>query len=382
MSVDIKINFFSSEDADSVNIYRATPTIDVNNLPAPIANIPSTSREYQDTGLTKNSTYQYVVGSVYGSDEKISDVIDVNTSEPLIHCYSNLIYKFDQDYNLYFNETVSSQTSSIYSADMDPSGNVYTTGARSVIKTDKDNNFIWESVFDTVDVYSDTIVRGQDGYIYVGLRDGRIIKVNDLDGSITWTNSDHTDKINQLVVSFGGNVYTASEDNTVKKILPDGTTSWTFSLHTNSVRGICMDENENIYTHSSDSSYRKISPSGTELWSGTSTYIGYNRRMFYRADTGILYLIAANNMYSVNKQDGTLTLLFNLNLYNNSVYVVDMHIYDNGNTLLTTSYSNYDGYYLLYDPSGNIIRSGTEFGRIDKIISSPGTQSIQLGLHT
>ena len=103
--------------------------------------------------------------------------------------------------------------------------------------------------------------------------------------------------------------------------------------------------------------------------------------MFYRADSGILYLISSNNLYNVNKQDGSLTLLFSLNLYNNAASLIDMFVYDNGNILLTTSYTN-DGFYIFYDPTGNILHSGTEFGRIDRIASSPGTQSIQLGLHT
>lgn len=381
MSVDIKINFFSSEDADSVNIYRATPTIDVNNLPAPIANIVSTSREYQDTGLTKNTQYQYVVGSVYGTNEKISDVIDVNTSEPIIGSYSNLVYKLDQSFNLFYYDNINTLSGTAYAVDMDSNGNLYAVGGTNVVKTDKDNNLVWECVYDSATVYGDTIVKGQDGHVYVGLRDGRVLKISDTDGTIVWTNSDHTQQINQLVVSFGGDVYTASDDNTIKKILPDGTVSWTFNLFTNNVRGICMDENENLYAHGTDNTFRKISPNGTELWSNTGGYLTYYRRMFYRANTGTLYLVSSNNMYSVNKQDGSLTLLFNLNLYNNASSLIDIMVYDNGNILLTTSYSN-DGLYIMYDGSGNVLYSGTEFGRIDRIASSPGTQSIQLGLHT
>lgn len=381
MTTDIKINFFSSEDADSVNIYRATPTIDVNNLPSPIANIPSTESSYQDTGLIKNSAYQYVVGSVYGSDEKISDIIDVNTSEPIITSYQSVVTKMDQNFNLFYFDSVNSLYGSATAMDMDSQGNIYAIGGRNINKIDSSNNLIWSCDYDTATVYGDTIVIGQDGFVYAGLRDGRVLKISNTDGSIVWTNTDHTDQINQLVVSFDGNVYTASNDDSVKKILPDGNTTWTFNLHTNNVTGICMDENENIYTHGNDNTYRKISPSGTEVWNGTGSYLGYSRRFFYRADTATLYLISGNSMYSVNKQDGSLTLLFNLSLYNNTSSLIDYHVYDNGNILVTTSYVN-DGYYIFYDPSGNIIRSGTEFGRMDDIASSPGTQSIQLGLHT
>lgn len=66
--------------ADSFNIYRSTSTIDINNLPTPIANV--TIKSYSDSGLESGPAYYYRVESIRNNERAISDELVVYTAQP------------------------------------------------------------------------------------------------------------------------------------------------------------------------------------------------------------------------------------------------------------------------------------------------------------
>lgn len=75
MSVALTWSSVNSALATSINIYRSTAPIDVNNLPTPLANIAGTSTTYTDTTAALNTVYYYVVGMVRLGQELLSPMI-------------------------------------------------------------------------------------------------------------------------------------------------------------------------------------------------------------------------------------------------------------------------------------------------------------------
>ena len=61
-------------------------------------------------------------------------------------------------------------------------------------------------------------------------------------------------------------VYSAGNDNTVRKIDSNGNEVWVFTGHTSNVWGVAVDQNGYVYSVSSDNTVRKIDPDGNEVW--------------------------------------------------------------------------------------------------------------------
>ncbi|AFQ96619.1 putative virion structural protein [Erwinia phage phiEaH2] len=66
----IKINWDDQTDQalDAVEVYRSTSPIDENAPGTPIATLPGTAREYEDTGVKNGNTYYYRVAVVKGAN--------------------------------------------------------------------------------------------------------------------------------------------------------------------------------------------------------------------------------------------------------------------------------------------------------------------------
>lgn len=77
-------------------------------------------------------------------------------------------------------------------------------------------------------------------------------------------------------VDSDGFVYAASSDNTVRKIDPDGEEVWKFSGHNDTVFDIALDSDGNIYSVSFDETLKKINNDGEEIW----TYDNFNSSVF------------------------------------------------------------------------------------------------------
>jgi hypothetical protein len=76
MSVTLTWGSANAALADSINIYRATTPIDVNNLPVALATgVAGSATSYIDTTAVRNTTYYYVVGHVRGGNELLSQVL-------------------------------------------------------------------------------------------------------------------------------------------------------------------------------------------------------------------------------------------------------------------------------------------------------------------
>ena len=59
---------------DSFSVYRATATMDPNNLPAAlVSGLAGSLLTYDDTTVIPDATYYYRVSAIKGTTEKVSD---------------------------------------------------------------------------------------------------------------------------------------------------------------------------------------------------------------------------------------------------------------------------------------------------------------------
>ena len=73
-----------------------------------------------------------------------------------------------------------------------------------------------------------------------------------------------------LSTATGNNVYTGSQDGTVRKLNSNGNEIWSFTGHTgSSVFDVAVDSLGNVYTGSTDNTVRKIDSNGNQIWSFT-----------------------------------------------------------------------------------------------------------------
>jgi hypothetical protein len=76
MSVTLTWGSANAALADSINVYRATTPLDVNNLPAALATgVAGSATSYTDTTAVRNTLYYYAVGHVRGGNELLSQVL-------------------------------------------------------------------------------------------------------------------------------------------------------------------------------------------------------------------------------------------------------------------------------------------------------------------
>lgn len=75
MSVTLTWGTVNAALADSINIYRTSTPMDVNNLPAALASIAGSATSYSDTTAVRNTLYYYAVGHVRAGNELLSPVL-------------------------------------------------------------------------------------------------------------------------------------------------------------------------------------------------------------------------------------------------------------------------------------------------------------------
>ena len=107
--------------------------------------------------------------------------------------------------------------------------------------------------------------------IYTASSDNTVRKV-DSDGNEVWSFTGHTSIVNGVAVDADGNVYSASNDNTVRKIDSSGNEVWSFTGHSSSVTSVAIDADGNVYSIGLDDTLRKIDAQGNEVWRVFSTF--------------------------------------------------------------------------------------------------------------
>lgn len=71
--MSIKLAWGSQNNtADAVTIYRSLTTIDLANLPTPLATLPGTAVEFVDATAARNTVYNYVIAITKGADTVLS----------------------------------------------------------------------------------------------------------------------------------------------------------------------------------------------------------------------------------------------------------------------------------------------------------------------
>ena len=73
-----------------------------------------------------------------------------------------------------------------------------------------------------------------------------------------WKFTGHTNWVHAVAVDTSGNVYSGSDDNTVRKISSSGSQVWSFTGHTGTVFAVAVDASGNAYSGGADNTVRKI----------------------------------------------------------------------------------------------------------------------------
>ncbi len=127
-------------------------------------------------------------------------------------------------------------------------------------------------VTDTWDVTTESSA----DYVVTGQEDSAVSRIYPNGLRSKWTESNHSDEVNKVAVDSSGNVYTASSDDTVRKLDSSGNEVWSFGGHSRNVTDVAVDSSGNVYTASIDNTVRKLDSSGSEVWS----FGGHSRSVY------------------------------------------------------------------------------------------------------
>ncbi len=156
-----------------------------------------------------------------------------------------------------------------------------------------DTNYYRVSAWiDGYEVFSEeyqTMVR-ELANIYTASYDNTIKKI-DADGNVLWTFTGHTGQVYAVTVDYDGFVYSGSYDKRLKKIDPNGNQVWE-SIDEGYITGVAVDLNGYVYT-SSYSYVSKIDPDGNRLWTNTE-HTSYVRAVAVD-DLGFVYSCSEDN---------------------------------------------------------------------------------------
>lgn len=105
-------------------------------------------------------------------------------------------------------------------------------------------------------------VNGDEGHVFAAST-SELAKIDYATGTQLWRLSPHTGVINQVHASIHGEVYTVSDDGTLKQIhATDGTTTWTMSGHTGFATCVVTDYDGNVFSGDSNGRLIKTNVAG------------------------------------------------------------------------------------------------------------------------
>ena len=125
-----------------------------------------------------------------------------------------------------------------------------------------------DNLQDLLEKYENTIFPLSTN-VYSGSDDQTVKKINSFLKLEDWSFTGHSSIVWGVAVDAQGFVYSGSNDDTVRKIDPSGNQVWSFTGHTSFVRAVAVDAQGFVYSGSTDDTVRKIDPDGNQVWSFT-----------------------------------------------------------------------------------------------------------------
>ncbi|ASV44114.1 hypothetical protein PBI_SCTP2_99 [Salicola phage SCTP-2] len=157
----------------------------------------------------------------------------------------------------------------IYKEPEENNYNIYTGSLNNniVYKFDNNANIQWKFTEHYDAIYG--VAVDQSGNVYSASSDQTVRKI-DSSGNELWQFAGHgSNNVYCVAVDISGNVYSGSTDQTVRKIDSSGNEIWQFIGHGSTIHSVAVDQNGNVYSASSDQTVRKIDSSGNEIWQFT-----------------------------------------------------------------------------------------------------------------
>lgn len=174
-----------------------------------------------------------------------------------------------------------------------------------------------------------SVLENEDRKVYVSGADG-VLKKFDNDGTTIWTYTGHSSSINDMVLdrtNGGEQVVTASSDGKVNRVDNDKTLVWSFTGHSGAVHGVDVDVFGNVYTAGNDGTVKRLAYDGqSEVWSvseHTSTING----VAVDIDGSVYSFGKDNSVVKYDGADGAVIWKFN----GNTTEVVDIAVDQYGN---------------------------------------------------
>ena len=337
---------------DGFNIYRSDSPMDVSAMPTPIASVGPNIGSYDDTTVVGGNEYYYRIGVLRNGKELISEEKKLLAANFTLVSGSNdnTLRKIDP----YGNEiwTFSNFERQVRGVDIDNTGHIYAGSLDGTLKKlDSSGNQLW-SFSNTSSIWNISIDIINE-YVYAGLSDDTVRKINTNDGTeVTsggWPFTGHTSTVYDVAVDPNGNVYTAGNDSTVKKIDPSGNEVWSFNGHSSTVRGVAVDFNNGyVYSGGSDYILRKVNISdGSEVTSGGWPFTGHTNRVYGIVIDSVGNVYSASWDNTLKKIDSDGNEIWTFSGHSGRVYGVAI---DKNGYIITGSYDNT---VKKIDPDGN-----------------------------
>lgn len=145
-----------------------------------------------------------------------------------------------------------------------------------------------------------SVLFSPERFVYSSSEDGTIKKISE-EGVAIWNFGSHGGAVNDLAVS-GGSVYSASSDQTVRKI-DGGSETWSYGGHVAEVTSISVSRNEVLFSGAANGELRAVSQSaGNEIYL-TQPYTVALTDVAY-ADGG-LYVSSSSGIKRLDPDTGT-----------------------------------------------------------------------------
>ncbi|MFS1513622.1 PQQ-binding-like beta-propeller repeat protein [Chengkuizengella sp. SCS-71B] len=182
------------------------------------------------------------------------------------------IHKVDKEGN--FLNKMGSFSGTVTGVKVDDHGNIFTSDYGPYIKKyDQDGMLIWS--YRNTDINNGWLCLDIDslGYVYAGDEIGDVVKLNGnlTDDDLEWRYTGHTDDCKGVAANTNGDCFTASRDNRVRKIDDnDGTLTWTFEgSGSYDFLAVVVDQSnghEILYVGDSGNYLRRVSEDGGQVW--------------------------------------------------------------------------------------------------------------------
>lgn len=363
----LTINFVSSAECDNVRVMRRCTSMNEADF-TQVATLQPGASTYTDNTVVFNQTYEYKIGVVFISLNKVfySNVMTYSLGE-------NILAGTSPSYRLTFDKVITGaiSLSSVYSCDFDIHGNSYFGNSNGRVRSmNRSGAERW-----SVDISNTTIsnlITTVTGFIYA-TAGNNVIKMKADDGVVVWSKQLGTTTLTGLAVNADDSLFICHTGR-VSLFDNNGNEIWSHHSMTSTIPGIVCDIRKNVYAVSaSPNTVRKINAGGVLEW---TTNIASPAGIETHHEVGdYIFVRTGATIHKINKSDGEIVSSIDIDTTSS---LNEFKVTSNGNILL--SYASANSITML-NSDGEVIWRHPTIGASYSVAISASKQSNMLGLH-